>query len=217
MDSMLEQSMAIARSSAAPKDVLPTLILRRDDGEMLVLMIVADAGDRAVALARKQVRAQSDVLEYALVARTNRSVDDPGGAVEALVYETARRGDPLALRWAQPLSGNGALEELPSARSAFEPVEPSLLDWGSVRPDRVSHDGLQAVHVVNHELSADNLERTTRFLAARLAHHRRHLPPECRQRVWVDDRGQQVLPRLRQQLRARLQNDCEAVLFATGA
>jgi hypothetical protein len=82
----------------------------------------------------------------------------------------------------------------------------SELDWGPVTPELASADIEVAVHVINHALEQPaDLARNIRFLRARIAHFRLHLPAGWVQWVIFDDRGQAVSPASKQALSSALE------------
>ncbi|HVJ21524.1 MAG TPA: hypothetical protein VM686_39205 [Polyangiaceae bacterium] len=79
------------------------------------------------------------------------------------------------------------------------------MTWTKVTPEVMDEKQRLAVHVVNHSLeSAENRQRTVRFLRARVAHYVIQLPLGWTQVLMLDDRAQAVSPRDRAELQAAL-------------
>jgi hypothetical protein len=205
---LVEEAQAFARREGSSKEFVTTLLTRRASGRTVFTMMVADGSDRAVALARRDVRKRRDVVEYAVVTRMNVGTNQ-----KVMIIEGASRGDTHAVRFAESVSPEPRREDLAAVPSAFVPIDPWALDWGPVTPDLMSQDSTVAAHVVNHELSGANVGRTLRFLRARIRFHARHLPPGCAQEVVVDTRGQVAEPETLQRIVAGLAPTGAAVRF----
>jgi hypothetical protein len=184
----------------------------------LLRVVVGDSAEAQAAgrrLARERAATASGyALAYEAYVRAG------GERRDAIVVETASAGDAEARLFVQAFERQGTTHvrlgeptAVGARRSALLPVDPFALDWGSITPDVVSKDET-AIHVVNHALGDDvAIERTLRFVAARMALFARHLPPTMRQAVIVDDRGQAVSSRARSRIRERLGGDAAFVRF----
>ncbi len=121
--------------------------------------------------------------------------------LDAILIESATRGDEAARRLAQPYDRQrlgparriGAPLDLGQRPSELRPWDPFIFDWGPVTADVLDQERMHAIHAVNHDLeSTDNVIRTFRFVQARIRHHATHLRAGADQSVCFDDRGQTV-------------------------
>jgi hypothetical protein len=92
--------------------------------------------------------------------------------------------------------------------------DPFAYDWGPITPDGIKDN--VAIHIVTHELGTrDGIERTIRFVSARVSQFERHLPRGMKQGVIVDDRGQELPLQARERLRNGLPSRLAFVKFFT--
>jgi hypothetical protein len=92
--------------------------------------------------------------------------------------------------------------------------DPLAFDWGPITPDGIKDN--VAYHIVAHDVGTPNgIERTIRFVSARVNWFERHLPSSVRQGVLVDDRGQELPPHARERLRNGLPSRLAFVKFFT--
>jgi hypothetical protein len=168
-------------------------------GKIECLTIVTDRSDKASFVGRRLVRQRgSGADEYAIV--TDAYIRQASERLDAILVELGERGRSTAEVLAQPYRMvNGAAERLGapvplgSRPSELEAWDPHSLDWGPVTPDIYVEARKLAVHAVNHDFESDeNVERTVRFLRARVRHHSPHLPPGTSQLIHYDDRGQSL-------------------------
>ncbi|HEY3448186.1 MAG TPA: hypothetical protein VGK67_17655 [Myxococcales bacterium] len=173
--------------------LIPIVVLDLGTSKELLRVVVASS-EQAQLQGHKLIRARSDAKAYCSV--TDVYASTKAGRQDALLIEQARRDCPRAELFLQLLDDQGLrvgeLQPFGTTVSAFEPVDPHDLDWGAIQPDIVTRDDV-AVHVVNHNFAVrENEALTVRFVCARMRHYKMHLPPEVRQAVHVDDRGQSL-------------------------
>lgn len=210
MHALVDHALAAALASLGHGPMLPFALFVGLDGAMECLTIATDASNKALFLGRRLVRAKRETLRaYAIV--TDAYVRREEQRVDAIIVEVSARGQPVAWVGAQPYRIVAAGEatwvgerlSLGSRPSELEAWDPHTLDWGDVAPDLYNEQRRLAAYVVNHDLqTAGNVQRTLRFLRARLRHHRRHLPQGAGQMVIYDDRGQLVRDETRRALGA---------------
>lgn len=88
--------------------------------------------------------------------------------------------------------------------------ELTAMDWGQVTPE--FSRGYELVHVFNHQLTApEAVERTLRFIRNRLYWCNTYLDDRFTHTVVLDDVGQTVSDRTREQIRQALA-DCAATV-----
>jgi hypothetical protein len=93
-------------------------------------------------------------------------------------------------------------------------LDPFAHDWGHITPDWIKDN--VAIHIVTHEVGTPNgIDRTVRFVSARIALFERHLPSGMKQGVIIDDRGQELPPHAREHLRNGLPHRLAFVKFFT--
>jgi hypothetical protein len=190
--------------------MLPFALFSGVDGGMQCLTIVTDRSDKAAYLGRRLVRENAASAEAYAIA-TDAYVRRDGERLDAVIVETATRGESAAQLVAQPYERNAAEParrlgtpiDLGTRPSELVRWDPFALDWGAVTPDIYVEARKMAVHAVNHDLdSVENVGRTVRFLRARIRHHAPHLPAGSVQLVHFDDRGQTLTSDTRDALRA---------------
>ena len=208
MSGLLEEALALAFDRlGSGGQMMPFALVAQDDGATACLTVVTDRSDKAQYLGRKLVRERARAArEYAIA--TDAFLRRDGERVDAVIIETARRGEASARMVAQAyrlVGGSaqrlGEIAPLGERPSVLEAWDPSSLDWGAITPDVYVAAQKLAVHVVNHDFASDeNVERTVRFLRARARHHARHLPPGSTQLAHYDDRGQTLSDPARERL-----------------
>jgi len=224
LDPMPAEALAHAFSSLEGHDgpLVPFVIVESGAGRKLTRLVTSDSG-QALRQARLHVRGSAaGATAYCLVVEAYVRLGEDRS--DAFVLEVGRREEPRAQRYAQPFrrvpGGTaqpvGELLATQSLPSALDPLDPFSLAWGPhITPDITSRDQV-AILLVAHELeSPANIDRTIRFIRARIRHQARHLPPTLRQGVHVEDRGQEVTPAVRDRLRAAFAGTVEFVNFTT--
>ena len=203
--------------------MLPFALVVREGDTTECLTIVAERSDKAAYFGRRLVKERaSTALEYAIA--TDAYVRRDGERLDAVIVEMGKRGEAIAQVVAQPYRvSDGAAERvgaplsLASRPSELSDWDPHSSDWGAITPDIYNDARKLGVHIVNHNLELDeNVERTIRFLRARIRHHARCLPAGSSQLVHYDDRGQSVTASARTLLVTGLGEDVEVRFSSAG-
>ena len=80
-----------------------------------------------------------------------------------------------------------------------------MLDWGPVTPEAYNDETREAFHVLNVNcIGTENRDRVCRFVAGRILHFSKHLPPSPSQRIRFDLRGQHISNTILNQMRESL-------------
>ena len=200
-----DEAFALAAERLADEvPMRPFALIATEAGRRECVTLVTDRSDKAAHLGRRLARARADrAAAYAIA--TDAYVRRGDQRVDAIIVESAARGDAMARLVARPHVGAALRDdvlELGTRPSAIVDVDPFTWDWGPITSDLYDAERQLAIHVVIHELgAADDVARTIRFLRARLRRHALVLPAETTQVVHVDDRGQQLAPETRAALR----------------
>ena len=84
-------------------------------------------------------------------------------------------------------------------------MNPLALTWSTATPELSNHTRQIAIHVINHDLASPvSVNRTIRFVTARIAYFSTQLPKGWQQAIRIDDRGQEMAPSERERLRSAL-------------
>jgi hypothetical protein len=200
MNDLLERALALSFDRlGSDGQMLPFALVVGAGDATECLTIVTDRSDKAAYLGRRLVRERArTTVEYAIA--TDAYVRRNDERLDAVIVEVGKHGEPSAQVLAQPYRMSdgraqrvGSPLSMGSRPSELEAWDPHSLDWGAITPDVFVEAQKLAVHVVNHNFESDeNVERTVRFLRARIRHHAPHLPPGASQLVHYDDRGQSL-------------------------
>jgi hypothetical protein len=199
--------------------LIPFVMVERADGVDLLRLVVNDSA-AAQSMGRKLARERAPHARgYALAYEGYLRLS--GERKDAMIVEAAMAGEGAAQVVAQIFERGKSCARLgeplvlPAIPSALEPVDPFSLGWGGITPDIVSRDNV-AIHVINHALGTGaEIERTVRFVRARMKLFRRALPPEMPQAIMVDDRGRELALATKAQLRKELGAESAFVKFTT--
>jgi len=203
--------------------MLPFALVVAQGGTTECLTIVTDRSDKAAYLGRRLVRDRAEgAQEYAIA--TDAYVRRDGQRLDAVIVEASKRGEDSASVFAQPYEVTGGAARrlgeslaLGSRPSELDAWDPHSLDWGAITPDIYVKEQKLAVHAVNHNLESDeNVERTLRFLRARMRHHSPHLPQGSSQLVHYDDRGQSLTDGRRTALIVQLGENVQVRFMSEG-
>jgi len=204
--SLRERALDLAKVSLDDGPVLPFVLLA-SAGELLQHITVVSANSHAaMSAAHRIVREQGGASdEYAIVVDTYVRVE--GQRHDAVLVEAGHRGADEVIVVAQRYSGRdfvGELLEYERRPPAYVKVDPQALRWGAATPDFYNDKQKHAIHVINHLLEPDNVTRTVRFVRARARHFERNLPRGTQQSAFIEDRGQDVSPELRERFEREL-------------
>jgi hypothetical protein len=93
-------------------------------------------------------------------------------------------------------------------------VDPLELEWGPATIESTNETLRIAVHVFNHDLGTPEcVRKNVRFARGRIAWFAKHLPERIGQVVAFDDRGQDVSPSVRDELKRLLASSGARVVF----
>jgi hypothetical protein len=200
MTDLFERALAVAFDRLGTGGQMLPFALVVGEGDLAeCLTIVTDRSDKAQYLGRRLVRETAGAARKYAIA-TDAYVRRDGERLDAVIIETCERSKPSATVLAQPYRMAGEVAQplgdplsLGVRPSELDAWDPHSLDWGAITPDRYVEAQKLAVHIVNHNFeSTENVERTVRFLRARVRHHAPHLPEDSSQLVHYDARGQSL-------------------------
>jgi hypothetical protein len=195
-----DEALELGIASIDPSGpMLPFVLAMGTDGKLIHLTLVVDRSDQALEVGRRMVLERAkEIAEYVLVVDSYLRID--GVRHDVLLVESGAANAPTArvtaYRYrhaADTAVVEGAPIDFEQRPTALLPLDPHLLDWGSITPDFYNDEQNHAVHVVSHALDVPaEVARTIRFVRGRARWFARHLPAGAKQSVFVEDRGREL-------------------------